>query len=59
MDVETLKKRIATLYDADAIVDLLDISVEQLLDAFEELVLEYKERFIGVEDVKVEGEDED
>ena len=38
-DVETMKQRILARYDADYIVDVLRISAEELLDAFEPKLL--------------------
>lgn len=57
-DLETLKQRIAAHYDADTLVDLLDITAEQLLDAFEELILQHRDVFIDLEDVEVEDEED-
>lgn len=59
MDIEILKQRIAARYDADVVVDLLGITVEQLLDAFEDLVLTHRDVFIDLEDVEIEDDDED
>lgn len=36
VDLDVLKARIADAYDYDYIIDVLDISVEMILDAFEE-----------------------
>ena len=38
MDIETIKQRLADLYDADELVDLLDLTVEELVEAFEDKV---------------------
>lgn len=58
MDIETLKQRIASSYDADVVVDLLGITVEQLLNAFEDLVLLHRDVFIDLDDVEVEDDDD-
>ena len=44
LTLEELKERIVSLYDPDLIVEILEITTEELLDAFEEklLVNEYK-----------------
>lgn len=45
-----LKERIAEAYDADELVDLLDISSEELLEAFEEKLEEKRDLFHNWED---------
>lgn len=50
IDYETLKNRIADAFDTDTLCDLLRITVEDLLDAFEDRVIEYREEFSDLED---------
>lgn len=50
MNLATLKERIAERYDPDYLVDILKITSEELLDAFEERVLAMREEFEEVED---------
>lgn len=38
MDIEVIKARLADMYDPDALVDILEISVEDIVDAFEDRV---------------------
>lgn len=38
MDIETIKQRLADLYDPDELVSLLDLTVEDLVEAFEDKV---------------------
>lgn len=51
-DLTTLKRRIAERYDADYIVDVLRLSSEELLDAFEDKL------FLSEEFSELEDEDE-
>lgn len=48
--IALLKQRVAERYDPDYLVDILGISSEQLLDAFEDRLLECREQFDEVED---------
>lgn len=50
IDLQTLKERIAEKYDPDYIADMLNISSLELLDRFEEKLLEKVEEFSDVED---------
>lgn len=50
IDIEVLKARIAERYDPDYIVDVLGITSEQILDAFEARLLEAADEFSEVED---------
>lgn len=48
--LSVLKERIAEAYDADVLVDLLDISSEELLECFQEKFLEKRPLFHNWED---------
>lgn len=50
MDIRTLKERVAERYDPDYLVDVLGISSEELLEAFEDKLLANKELRAEVED---------
>lgn len=50
MDLQTLKERIAERYDPDYLVDLLEITSEELLDVFEARLIEKREEFSEVDD---------
>lgn len=52
MDIVTLKERIAERYDPDYLVDVLGITSEELVEAFEEKVLANKELRAEVEDLE-------
>jgi len=48
--LEELKELIAERYDPDEFVDMLDISTEMLVEAFEDLIIEKREKFNGYEE---------
>lgn len=50
VNLDTLKERISERYDPDYLVDVLGITAEELLDAFEEKLLAKVEEFSEVED---------
>ena len=43
--LEELKERLVDQYDPDEIVELLDLSTEQIVEAFEDLVIKYRYKF--------------
>lgn len=45
-----LKELIAERYDPDEFVDMLDISTEMLVEAFEDLIIEKRSKFDGYEE---------
>lgn len=47
--INVLKARIADCYDYDYIIDMLDISVEMILDAFEDRLIERRDDFSELE----------
>lgn len=55
INLDVLKNRIADMYDPDDLVDLLGISVADLLDAFEERVINNMEIW---EDLDIDVNDE-
>ena len=48
--LDVLKQRVAERYDPDYLVDVLDISSEELLEAFELKLIEKQDEFSEVED---------
>lgn len=52
MNIKILKERIAELYDPDELVDILGVSTEELLEAFEDLVWAKRHLFPEVEDIE-------
>jgi hypothetical protein len=52
VNLAVLKERIAERYDPDYVVDILGVSTAELLDAFEEKLLEKQEEFDEVEDAE-------
>ena len=52
MDMTTLLERLAERYDPDYLVDILSITSEELLEAFEERVWANKELRDSVEDLE-------
>ena len=54
--LEELKELIAERYDPDEFVDMLDISTEMLVEAFEDLIIEKREKFNGYEEESNEDE---
>jgi len=57
MNRELLRQRLIDGYDPDGIVDILDISSEELLDRFEDKLDEYIEKLEDKDDDDSEGED--
>lgn len=51
LPLNVLKSRIVERYDPDELVDLLGIDSLDLLDAFEDKLLERMDMFIDVEDI--------
>jgi hypothetical protein len=49
--LEVLKERISHKYDADALVDILGIDVDALLEAFEDKLIEHRDLFLELEDL--------
>ncbi len=49
-DLETLKERIVGRYDPDYLVDVLGITSQELLDAFEDKLSEKREEFSELDD---------
>ena len=45
-----LKERVIKNYDPDAVVDALEISTEELLDRFEDILEERRYKFIDLEE---------
>lgn len=54
--LEELKERIKLKYDADELVDLLHITVDELLDRFEHRIILYRDNFISEEYFEEEEE---
>jgi hypothetical protein len=50
LPIDVLKERIDFAYDPDSIVDMLDISVVELLEAFEDKLVERREVFSHLEE---------
>lgn len=50
LPIDILKERIDFAYDPDSIVDMLDISVVELLEAFEDKLIEKREVFSHLEE---------
>lgn len=50
IDLSTLKERVAERYDPEYLVDVLGLSSEDILDAFEDKLLERRSEFSEVED---------
>lgn len=50
IDIETLKERIADKYDPDVLVDLLQVSVHDLLEAFEDRLADNLDLFSELTD---------
>ena len=50
ISLSVLKERIAERYDPDYLVDILDISSEEILEAFEDKLREKRDEFSEVED---------
>ena len=57
--LEVLEERIKQKYDADELVDLLDVSVDDLLHHFRHRILLYRDRFISEEYFEDDGFRED
>ena len=49
LTVEELKEKIADNYDPDLIVEVLQITTEELLDAFEDRLRDNRNKFIDLE----------
>lgn len=45
LNVEVLKARIADAYDIDTVVELLDLSVTDILNAFEDVLISKQDEF--------------
>lgn len=54
--VALFKSRVAERYDPDYLVDILGITSEELVDAFEDKLLEKREDFDEVEDFEDDDE---
>ena len=50
LTVEELKEKIADNYDPDLIVEVLQITTEELLDAFEDRLMDNRNKFIDLEE---------
>tara|TARA_R100000654_G_scaffold57783_2_gene84365 strand:+ start:457 stop:630 length:174 start_codon:yes stop_codon:yes gene_type:complete len=50
---EELKEEIIREYDVDLVCEVLEITVEQLLDAFEDKLMIYRNKFVEEEDGNV------
>ena len=59
VNLDVLKARIADAYDYDYVLDILDINVEMILDAFEERLEERRHLFEELDGLDVEFEEED
>tara|TARA_R110002020_G_scaffold224991_2_gene434918 strand:- start:2181 stop:2354 length:174 start_codon:yes stop_codon:yes gene_type:complete len=46
---EELKEEIIREYDVDLVCEVLEITVEQLLDAFEDKLMIYRDKFVEEE----------
>ena len=49
-DLETLKDRVSSAYDPDEIVDMLNLTTADILEAFEEKLLEKLHLFDELDD---------
>lgn len=49
LNLAVMKERIAAMYDPDYVVDILDISTEELLDRFEDKLLEKMDEWAELE----------
>lgn len=58
IDVEVLKNRVADAYDSVDLLDILDISVYELLDAFEDKLVAKRSEFSDLENIDEEEEAE-
>lgn len=56
--LDVLKARIADAYDYDYIIDMLDISVEMILDAFEDLLEDRRHLFEELEEIDIDFEED-
>lgn len=54
LTLKQLKEHIANHYDPDDLVDLLEIDTQELLDRFDDKVIEHRWKF---EDEEEDGED--
>lgn len=52
MNIKILKERLAELYDPDELVDVLGVTTEELLEAFEEIVWAKRRLFPEVDDIE-------
>lgn len=57
LTMEEIKERILRVYDPDDLLEALEISAEQLLDRFEDKLINRLDKF--EEELQVEEEDED
>lgn len=56
--LDVLKARIADAYDYDYIIDVLDISVEMILDAFEDRLEDRRHLFEELEEIDIDFEED-
>ncbi len=52
ISLETLKERVAERYDPDYLVDVLGITSDELLDAFEHKLEQRREAFAEVDSIE-------
>lgn len=52
MNIRILKERLAALYDPDELVDVLGVTTEELLEAFEDVVWAKRRLFPEVDDIE-------
>jgi len=57
LTMDEIKERILRLYDPDDLLEALEISAEELMDRFEDKLINRLDRF--EEELQVEEEDED
>ena len=56
--IDVLKERIADRYDLEYVIDVLDIDLEMILDAFEDVLIAKRHEFDELENLEDE-ENED
>ena len=58
MYIEDFKERLAYCCDPETFVDVLEITVEELMDAFEDRLIEEQDKFDELFDITEEYSDE-
>jgi len=54
IDVEVLKNRVCDAYDVVDVVDILGLSTMDILDAFEDVLVQKREEFSDLENIEEE-----